>query len=59
MYRMFNSVLTFVPLSSLLANDAGERLSVDFHVVQMCILERYIASIVGNTPKLVKNEILD
>lgn len=44
MYRMFNSVLTFVPLSSLLANDAGERLSVDFHVVQMCILERYIAS---------------
>lgn len=50
MYRMFNSVLTFVPLSSLLANDAGERLSVDFHVVQMCISERYIASIVGNTP---------
>lgn len=50
MYRIFNSVLMIVPLSSLLANDAGERLSVDFHVVQMCILERYIASIVGNTP---------
>lgn len=50
MYRIFNSVLTILPLSSLLANDAGKPLSVDFHAVQMCILERCIASIVGNTP---------